>query len=127
MMECRPIRREDLPGVVALCEVEGWKSYVEDPERAWRALTAPGVTCFTAVEAGEVVGFVQMQGDGEIQAHLSLILVARDHRRRGIATKLLRAAFEASGAERIDLATEADPGFYRSFHHYEWKGFRLHP
>ncbi|MHC4599424.1 MAG: GNAT family N-acetyltransferase [Planctomycetota bacterium] len=127
MIEYRPIRKEDLPGVVALCAVEGWPSFVEDPDRAWRALTAPGITTFTAVDGEAVVGFVQMQSDGEIQAHLSLVLVARDRRRRSIATKLVREAFAVTGAERIDLATDADPGFYRSFTHQEWKGFRLHP
>ena len=60
MIEYRPIQRGDLPGVIALCEVERWASFVEDPDRAWRALTAPGVGTLVAVDSGRVIGFVQM-------------------------------------------------------------------
>ena len=86
MIEYRPIERGDLDEIVALCEIEGWTSFPEDPERAWRALTAPGVHTLVAVEPGGIAGFVQMQSDGEIQAHLSLVLVVEERRRRGIAS-----------------------------------------
>ena len=112
---------------MALCRAEGWLSYVTNPDRAWRAFTAPGVMTLVAVDSANVVGFVQMQSDGEIQAHLSLILVSADKRGQGIGTRLIQDVFRLSGAERIDLITDQAPEFYRSFAHYEWAGFRLHP
>lgn len=127
MIEYRKIGRDDLPGVIALCETEPWPSFVKDPKRAWRALTAPGVITLVAVDSCGVIGFVQMQTDGEIQAHLSLVLVAQDKRGQGIGTRLIQEAFKLSGAERIDVTTDRAPAFYRSFAHYEWAGFRLHP
>ncbi len=127
MIECRPIRKDDLSAVVALCDAEGWQSYVKDPERAWRALTAPGVITLVADDSGDIAGFIQMQSDGEIQAHLSLILVAPDKRGHGIGRQLVNEAFKLTGAERIDLAAEEELEFYRSFAHREWTGFRLHP
>ena len=127
MAEFRSIAKGDLADVVALCEAEGWPSFAEDPERAWRALTAPGVTAVVAVASGRVVGFVQMQSDGVIQAHLSLVLVEREHRGQGIGTKLVREAFRLCGAERVDAITDSAPGFYRSFAHKWWNGFRIYP
>jgi GNAT superfamily N-acetyltransferase len=127
MIEYRKIDANDMPAIIALCKAESWPSFVSDPERAWRALTAPGVITLVAVDSGSIIGFVQMQTDGEIQAHLSLILITPDRRGHGIGTRLIQEALRISGAERIDLTTERAPGFYRSFAHYEWPGFRLHP
>ena len=45
-------RREHLDGVIALCQEEGWPTFPEDPGRALRALTAPGVKCVVAIEDG---------------------------------------------------------------------------
>ena len=70
MAEVRRFQPGDLDAVIALCADEGWPSFPEDPARALRALTAPGVTTFVADEAGRVVGFAQLLSDGEIQAHL---------------------------------------------------------
>ena len=74
-MNIRRYSEPDLSGILALCSQEGWPSLVENPLRANRVLTAPGVTTVVAEEDGIVVGFAQIQSDGEIQAHLSLIAV----------------------------------------------------
>jgi hypothetical protein len=42
--------REHLPGIVALCEAEGWPSFGADPDRAHAVLTAPGVTTAVALD-----------------------------------------------------------------------------
>ena len=44
MVEVRLFAPADLGGVIALCAAENWPSFPEDPARALRALTAPGVT-----------------------------------------------------------------------------------
>ena len=123
----RRIERADLQGVLELTGSEGWPSYAKDPARAWRVFTAPGVVCLIAVLDRDIAGFIQMQSDGEIQAHLSNILVAEYCRRKGIGKALVEEAFRLSGAERIDLITKDAPEFYGAFAHYEWRGFRLHP
>ncbi len=123
-----PIAREHLDGVIPLCEIEQYPSYVKDAERTWRALTAPGVCTVVAVQDGRVVGFAQMQSDGLIQAHLTLVVVDRDLRRRGIGGKLVREAFARCGGQRVDLlSTEGADAFYRSFEHQEFPGFRIYP
>jgi ribosomal protein S18 acetylase RimI-like enzyme len=125
--EVRPYRREDLPGVLRLCAAEGWPSFPADPERAHRALTAPGVTGVVATAAGEVVGFAQLLSDGEIQAHLSLIATAVAHRGQGVGRRMLALALQRAGGERIDLVTDSAEAFYAGLAHRRMAGFRIYP
>ena len=128
IVEYLPIAREHLGGVVRLCEVEGYPSYIEDAERTWRALCAPGTGTVVAVQGGHVVGFAQMQSDGVIQAHLSMIVVDRAQRRRGIGARLVREAFALCGGQWVDLvSTEGADGFYQSFEHKRFPGYRIYP
>jgi ribosomal protein S18 acetylase RimI-like enzyme len=126
-MDYRRYRPSDLPGVLRLCEQENWPSFPEDPPRADRALTAPGVTTIVAAEDGRIIGFAQLQSDGEIQAHLSLIAVDRGFRRRGVARELIALALRAAGGLRIDLITDQATGFYEALPHFPMPGFRLYP
>ena len=126
-MNCVPYDRKYLDGIVGLCSVEGWHSYADDSERTHRVLTAPGVTTMVACHDGAVVGFASLQSDGEIQAHLSIILVGSPQRRLGIAKRLLHEALERAGGQRIDLITETAEGFYLSLEHRRMSGYRLYP
>ena len=123
----RPFALNDLDAVVALCAVEGWPSFPEDPPRALRALTAPGVTTVVAADGPSVVGFAQLLSDGEIQAHLSLIAVAKAYRRQGVALAMLRDALARAGGLRIDLVTDSAPDFYTALPHRRFEGFRIYP
>ncbi len=127
MVEIRPFETHDLAGVIALCAAEGWPSFPEDPARALRALTAPGVTTTVAAEGARIAGFAQLMSDGEIQAHLSLIAVDPAFRRQGIARRLLVLALERAGGSRIDLITDSAPDFYAALPHRRLEGFRIWP
>ena len=128
MIRYEPISRGHLPGIVSLCEAQGYISYTEDAELTWQVLTAPGVTTVVAVEGDTILGFVQMQSDGYIQAHLSLVVVAESHRRKGIGRKLVEKAFSRAGGKRVDLVTDTADDFYRSFKHQDhWHGYRIYP
>ncbi|MDP9411553.1 MAG: GNAT family N-acetyltransferase [Actinomycetota bacterium] len=119
---------EHLAGVLALCEAEGWESFPGNPELSDRALRAPGVTTVVAVGAGAVVGFAQMQSDGVVQAHLSVLAVDQRFRRRGIGRRLVEETAQRSGARRVDLiSTAGAEGFYESFSHKRRSGFRIYP
>jgi ribosomal protein S18 acetylase RimI-like enzyme len=125
--EVRLFQPGDLDGVIELCAAEGWPSFPEDPARALRALTAPGVTTVVADAAGRVAGFAQLLSDGEIQAHLSLIAVRPSARRQGLAREMLRFALARAGGTRIDLLTDTAPEFYSALPHRRLDGFRIWP
>jgi ribosomal protein S18 acetylase RimI-like enzyme len=127
MATVRPFAPDDLDGVIALCEAEGWPSFPDDPARALRALTAPGVTTVVATAGATVIGFAQLLSDGEIQAHLSLIAVSPGHRRKGVALALLKDALARAGGVRIDLVTDSAPDFYQALPHRRLDGFRIYP
>jgi len=118
----------DLATVLALCEAEGWPSLPADPERARRALTAPGVTTVVAVVADSVVeGFAQIMSDGEIQAFLVNLLVTPALRQQGVGRALIREAFGLAGGQRVDLLTDTAEDFYERWPHRRFTGFRLYP
>ena len=127
MVEVRAFRPADLDGVVQLCAAEGWPSFPEDPARALRALTAPGVTSVVAADGARVAGFAQLLSDGEIQAHLSLIAVDPTYRRQGLAREMLKLALATAGGIRIDLITDTAPEFYAALPHRRMEGFRIWP
>jgi ribosomal protein S18 acetylase RimI-like enzyme len=127
VVDVRLFQPGDLSGVIALCAAENWPSFPEDPARALRALTAPGVTTVVAADGQRVAGFAQLLSDGEIQAHLSLIAVDPAYRRQNIARDMLRFALELAGGSRIDLITETAPEFYSALPHRKLEGFRIWP
>ena len=80
-----PFAHAHLDGLIALVAAEGWTEYTEDAERTFRALSAPGVTTLVALADGRVVGAIQVQSDGVIQAHVSMLLIDREWRDAGSA------------------------------------------
>ena len=130
MLKVTFYERAHLDGILALCVAEGWMTFASDPDRADRALTAPGVTTAVALDEGdeEVLGFAQMLSDGNIQAYLANLLVAATRRREGIARALLDSAIGRAGGERVSLLSEEGAvGFYGALNHQQRQGFRIYP
>jgi ribosomal protein S18 acetylase RimI-like enzyme len=125
-MELIRFDRAHLPGAIELFESVEWETYTEDPERTFRALTAPGCTTLFAVNGDQVVALIQIQSDGEIQAHLSNLLVAEEWRGQGIGSALVREGLERAGGLRLDVMTR-NGGYYRSLGADSVPGFRLRP
>jgi GNAT superfamily N-acetyltransferase len=119
-----PFTRAHLDGLIALVASEGWTEYTEDAERTRRALSAPGVTTLVAVGDGRVVGVIQVQSDGVIQAHVSMLLVDRSWRGHDLGSELLREGLERAGGMQIDIRTRTE-GFYERLGASRSLGFRL--
>ena len=118
----------DLDGVLALCASEQWPTFPEDPARALRALTAPGVTTMVARGEEGLVGFAQLLSDGEIQAYLAAVVIAPSARRSGVGRAIIEAALARAGGFRIDLLSdEPATGFYDRLAHRKKPGYRLYP
>lgn len=118
---------EHLAGVVACARVLDWPSYA-DPAAALAAFTAPGSITCVATHRDTVIGLAHLLTNGVVHAHLSLVGVLPEHRRRGVARELVATAFRDAGARWLDLCSEpGSEGFYRSFPHRESVGFRIQP
>src|SRR5580704_15736152 len=118
---------DDLNDVIALCAEEDWPAYASDRMRANSVFLAPGVVSVVGVIDDRVIAFAYFQTDGAIQAHLSLLVVDKGHRRSGVARDLVEFAFGYLGASRADLITSTAEDFYRSLPHKERFGFRIYP
>ncbi len=112
--------RPHLSGVVEICPSLRRANFRYDPDLTRRSLTAPGVTTIIAVARDPGgVGFVQVFGDGILQAHLGLLEVDK-RRRRGIGRRLVEEAFPRVGAVRMGLiASDESLYFYGSLRHRE--------
>jgi predicted N-acetyltransferase YhbS len=118
------LEREHLPGVIELFAGERW-SYADDEQRAWRALAAPGTLSLVALASDlTVIGIAQVLSDGEIQAFLALLVVAPEHRRDGVARRLVEEARARTRCLRLDVISCADP-FYEQLGFRRASGFRL--
>jgi ribosomal protein S18 acetylase RimI-like enzyme len=113
-----------LEGLIALVAAEGWTEYTDDTERTYRALIAPGVTTLIAIADGRVAGVIQVQSDGLIQAHLSMLLVDRNWRGLGLGSRLLREGLGRAGGRRLDIRTRTE-GYYERLGASRSLGFRL--
>jgi ribosomal protein S18 acetylase RimI-like enzyme len=119
-----PFTHAHLDGLIALVAAEGWTEYANDVERTHRALTAPGVTTLVAIAGGDLVGAIQIQSDGLIQAHVSMLLIARSSRGVGLGSSLLRHGLERAGGLRLDIRTRTE-GYYERLGASRSLGFRL--
>jgi predicted N-acetyltransferase YhbS len=119
-----PFTQAHLDGLIALVAAEGWTEYADDAERTRRALTAPGVTTLVAIAGQHLVGAIQVQSDGLIQAHVSILLIGRDWRGVGLGSRLLRDGLEHAGGLQLDIRTRTE-GYYERLGASRSLGFRL--
>jgi ribosomal protein S18 acetylase RimI-like enzyme len=119
-----PFAQAHLDGLIALLTAEGWTEYTDDPERTYRALTAPGVTTLVAIVGRRVVGVIQLQSDGVIQAHVSMLLIDPNCRGARLGSKLLREGLERAGGLQLDIRTRTE-GYYERLGASRSLGFRL--
>jgi ribosomal protein S18 acetylase RimI-like enzyme len=120
----KPYAQAHLDALIALVAAEGWTEYSEDAERTHRALSARGVTTLVALADRRVVGAIQVQSDGVIQAHVSMLLIDSEWRGRGLATRLLREGLDHAGGLRLDIRTRTE-GYYERLGASRSLGFRL--
>lgn len=119
-----PFAQAHLDGLIALVAAEGWTEYTDDVERTCRALTAPGVTTLVASVGAAVVGVIQVQSDGLIQAHVSMLLIDRQWRGVGLGSRLLREGLQRAGGLQLDIRTRTE-GYYERLGASRSLGFRL--
>ena len=90
-IEIRLLGESDIPAAMQLKEAAGWNQTEED----WRRLLMLEPDgCFGAIKDGRLVGTTTTTTYGNDLAWIGMVLVDPQHRRQGIAAKLMNVALE---------------------------------
>ncbi len=119
-IEIRPLCGEDVPAAMRLKNLARWNQ-TEDDWRRLLALEPRG--CFAATVGGRVVATTTTTAYGRDLAWIGMVLVHPEYRRRGIATRLMRAALEYLRGEKVaTVKLDATPDGHQV---YENLGFEF--
>lgn len=113
-VEIRQLFESDIPAAMRLKEAAGWNQTEAD----WRRLLmlAPG-GCFAAIKDGVLVGTTTTTTYGNELAWIGMVLVDPEHRRQGIAAKLMTVALDylsgKVGTIKLDATALGQPVYER--------------
>jgi GNAT superfamily N-acetyltransferase len=113
-VEIRLLFESDIPAAMRLKDAAGWNQ-TEDDWRRLLMLEPNG--CFGAIEDGRLVGTTTTTTYGDELAWIGMVLVDPQHRRQGIAAKLMSVAIDylnwKAGTVKLDATALGQPVYER--------------
>lgn len=113
-VEIRLLLESDIPAAMQLKEAAGWNQTEDDWRRLLR-LEPDG--CFCAIKDGRLVGTTTTTTYGDELAWIGMVLVDPQHRRQGIAAKLMSVALDylngKAGTIKLDATALGQPVYER--------------
>jgi len=88
-LKVRAIEPSELEAARRLLVASGWDRRVSSADE-FRELVSRSQVALVAVEGSEVVGFIRALTDGLSNGYVSMVVVAQDHRRKGIGRALVQ-------------------------------------
>ena len=126
-LKLRPARAAEARSIALLSrvQVEHGLPWRYTPQRVAALIRAPECMVLVAERGGTLAGFAVMDF-GDTEGHLYLLAVAPEHRRRGIATRMmawLTKSARVAGLTRLRLEVRVSNRSARRFYHR--LGFRF--
>ncbi len=88
-MQIRPIHQIEIEAVRQLLQKNNWGKRVADPA-IFVQLIQRSPVAVVAVEDGVVIGFLRALTDGIFNGYISMVVVAAEHRGKGVGTALVK-------------------------------------
>lgn len=90
-VQIRPILPAEVEQARLLLVANDWGPRVADPA-TFRTLVTRSQLALVAVSDDRVIGFLRALTDGMFNGYISMVVVAEEHRGRGVGSALVRAA-----------------------------------
>jgi ribosomal protein S18 acetylase RimI-like enzyme len=119
-MDIRDIRPAEIEAARLLLQANGWGKRVADPA-TFTELVKRSQIAMVAVDEDEVIGFLRALTDGIFNGYISMVVVAAEHRGKGVGTALVRRVMGDNAA--MTWVLRAGRGGVSAF--YEKLGFNV--